>query len=450
MPKTRWPPPGWPPPPVDYLAWAIDNIVFSEQESKFHGAYNPTLFPYFDEIFRALSPDDLCRLVTLAKSAQLGGTVLANIFTGGSVAMDPGSFMFVHPTSDNAMRWSRLKLSPMLKGTASLAALFPMRSRDGSDSILYKEREDGRGSILISGANSPASLSQVTMKRQVQDDLSKWEMNAAGDPETQANSRSRGRPDAKIFKISTPLIEPGCRISANFEQGSQEYFYVPCPDPDCQHFQVLEWENMLANLGRGRSRRDAHFTCVECGGEIREHHRGRILPRGEWRAHNPAAKRHHRSFHLWSAYSHLQPFEQIAREYIAAKGVPSKEQVFFNDTVGRAYKTLGEAPPWEALRDRGAESSYARGSIPAGGLLLTIGIDCQGDRVEWQAVAWGRDYRRWIVDHGVIRGHISEEVCQTALNALIVQSWPNAAGNRVKPDRVAIDGNAYTKTSGVG
>jgi hypothetical protein len=35
------------------------------------------------------------------------------------------------------------------------------------------------GAILISGANSPASLSQVTMRRQVQDDLSKWEMNSA-------------------------------------------------------------------------------------------------------------------------------------------------------------------------------------------------------------------------------------------------------------------------------
>ncbi|MBB3996890.1 phage terminase large subunit family protein [Aureimonas pseudogalii] len=431
-----------PPPPVDYLAWAIDNIVFSEQESKFHGPYNPTLFPYFSEILRALSPDDPCRIVTLRKSAQIGGTVLANVFTGGSVDMDPGSFMFVHPTADNAVRWSRMKLAPMLRGTASLAAMFPMRSRDGSDSVLYKERADGRGSILISGANSPASLSQVTMKRQVQDDLSKWEMNLAGDPETQANSRSRGRSDAKIFKISTPLIDPGCRISASFDDGSQEEFYIPCPH--CEHMQALEWENMLAVLDEAQPE-VAHFTCVECGCEIHEHHRGAILPRGEWRANNPGARRYHRSFDLWSAYSHLQPFEQIAREYLAAKGVPSKEQVFFNDTVGRAYKTLGEAPPWETLRDRGAVSFYQRGSIPAGGLLLTMGIDCQGDRVEWQAVVWGRDYRRWIVDAGVIQGHISEERCQTRLNALIEQRWGNAAGNKIKPDRVAIDGNAYTE-----
>lgn len=48
----------------------------------------------------------------------------------------------------------QMKLAPMLRGTTSLTRLFPMRSRDGLDSLLYKERADGRGAIQISGANS--------------------------------------------------------------------------------------------------------------------------------------------------------------------------------------------------------------------------------------------------------------------------------------------------------
>ena len=82
---------------------------------------------------------------------------------GGAMAMDPCDFLVVHPTDDNASRWSKLKLSPMLKGTASLRGLFPEKSRDGSNSVLLKEHRDGLGAILISGANSPSSLSQVTM-----------------------------------------------------------------------------------------------------------------------------------------------------------------------------------------------------------------------------------------------------------------------------------------------
>lgn len=431
-----------PPPPVDYIAWAVDNIVFSERESQFPGPYNRALFNYFDEPLRALAPDDPCRQVTIAKSAQLGGTVIANVFTCGSLVMDPGDILYVHPTEENARRWSKMKLAPMLRNTPALVTLFPQKSRDGADSVLYKERIDGLGAILISGANSPASLSQVSMRRQVQDDLSKWETNTAGDPETQADSRSHGYEFAKILKVSTPLVQPGCRITANFEGGSQEHPYVPCPH--CEHFQVLEWENMREVLDPEKPE-DACFTCTACGGLIEEHHRPLMLPRLEWRAHNPAARRTHRSFWIWSAYSYLQSWERIARAWLKAKGDPASEQTFLNDIVGRAYKAAGEAPPWEGLRDRGQASAYARGTIPGGILIITLGIDCQGDRVEWQVVGFGRDFRRAVIDVGVIPGHIAEKETQARLDELLVQTFPNAVGQKLGIDLAAIDGNAWTE-----
>jgi len=208
--------------------------------------------------------------------------------------------------------------------------------------------------------------------------------------------------------------------------------------------QTLEWENMLANLDEAHPEK-AHFTCVECGCEIEEHHRAEMVRRGEWRANNLSAKRHHRSFYLWSVVSALQSWERIAREWLGARGDPASEQTFLNDTVGRAYVTAGEAPPWETLRDRGANAEYDRGRIPPGGLILTIGIDCQDDRVEAQVVAWGQDFRRWVVEYIVVPGHISTEKCQERLDALLVQTWANGYGHRIAADMIAIDGNAYTE-----
>jgi phage terminase large subunit GpA-like protein len=291
------------------------------------------------------------------------------------------------------------------------------------------------------------------MRRQVQDDLAKWEMNAAGDPETQADSRSRAHEFAKVFKISTPLVDPGCRITRNYEAGSQERLYLPCPH--CGFMQTLEWENFLSSIDEAHAER-AHFTCTAegCGGVIEEYHRPQMFREarrresgGEkvWRALNEGARRVHRSFHLWSAYSLLQSFERIAREWINARGDPASEQTFFNDTVGRAYRTLGEAPAWESLRDRATGSAYARGTIPAGYPVLTLGIDCQGDRVEWQAVAWGRDFRRAIIEYGVFPGHISDAKCQGLLDGLLMQTYRNIAGQRIGFDLAAIDGNAYTE-----
>jgi phage terminase large subunit GpA-like protein len=431
-----------PPPPVDYGKWAEENVVFSKRESPEPGPYNRERFSYFDEILKALSPDDPCRIVTLKKSAQLGGTVLANVFVGGSMDMDPGDVMYVHPTENNAQRWSKMKLSPMLKGTTALREIFPQKSRDGSDSVMYKERVDGLGAILISGANSPATLSQVTVPRQVQDDLSKWEMNAAGDPEAQADSRSRAIEFAKIFKISTPLIEPGCRISKDYDDGSQESLYVPCPH--CEFMQTLDWANMLANLDEEHPE-DAHFNCVSCGEDIHEHHRSWMLERKEWRAARPHMKKIHRSFYIWSAYSHLQSWKRIALEWLNAKGDPAAEQTFLNDTVGLAFKAQGEAPPWEGLRDRAIASTYARGEIPPGALLICYGMDCQADRVEWQLVGFGRDGRRWVIQYGVVPGHISETRTREQLDGLVAQEWPNSFGRKLKADMAAIDGNAWTE-----
>lgn len=430
-----------PPPPVDYEQWAVDNITFSDRESPFPGRYNPDLFPYFAEILRALGPDDPCRIVSLAKSAQLGGTILANLFTLGSLDMDPSDFLYVHPTEDNARRWSKLKLAPMLKGSTALRRLFPEKSRDGADNILFKERVDGRGSLLISGANSPSSLSQVSMRRQVQDDLAKWEMNTAGDPEGQADSRSQAFEFAKIFKVSTPLIAPGCRITKSFEAGSQEFLNVPCPH--CGTMQTLDWSQFQIDEDQPER---AAFLCVaaDCGGLIEEHHRTAIVARGIWIARNPKAAREHRSFHLWSAYSRLQSFERIARSWLKARGSPDAEKTFYNDVLGLAYRVKGEAPAWEGLRDRASETGHRRATIPARGLVVTVGVDVQGNRVEWQAVAWGRS-SRYVVDHGVIDGHITDDSARDGLDQLLRRQWRHASGRDLGIDMLAIDGNAWTE-----
>ncbi|TIU80257.1 MAG: terminase, partial [Mesorhizobium sp.] len=91
------------------------------------------------------------------------------------------------------------------------------------------------------------------------------------------------------------------------------------------------------------------------------------------------------------------------------------------------------------------ESHYARGTIPAGHPIVTVGVDCQGDRVEWQVVAWGRDFRRAVVQYGVFPHHISAKECWTFLDALLKQEFVNASRRKVGIDLLAIDGNAWTE-----
>jgi len=376
--------------PVNYLRFAEDNISFPPGEPR-PGPYDRRAFGYFDEILKALGPDDPARIITLMASSQIGKTILGTVFTLGSVVMGRGTAMIVHPSIENAARWSRMKLSPMMRSIPAVNALFPQRPRDAADSILFKERVDGLGNLLISGANSAASLSQVTAPYVLEDDLAKWEQNPAGAPELQADSRARAHAFGKIFKISTPLTLPGCKITRNFEAGSRERPHIPCVH--CGHMHVLEWASFHFEQVD-----NPYFVCPACGGVLEQRHRRAMLDGFEWRAENPAAARTHRSFFLWSAYSVLQDWSLIAAEWARAQGDSAAEQVFSTDVLGLAYQPKGEGRPPHELAARASRSHYARGQVPEGGLVLTLGVDVQLDRCEWQVIGHGEHYRKFVID----------------------------------------------------
>jgi len=126
--------------------------------------------------------------------------------------------------------------------------------------------------------------------------------------------------------------------------------------------------------------------------------------------------------------------------------VPEREHGFLNDVVGLPYAQATDAPDWAGVRDRAenAEAPAQRGRIPAGRPILTCGVDCQGDRMEWQVRAYGRDSRVHTVDAGVIPHHVGSDEGRAELDALLKRHWRNASGRDLPLDRLCIDGGSYT------
>ncbi len=432
-----------PPPPMDLNAWAVEHLEFGP-ESPFPGRYDPDRLPFFQRILDVLSADHPSRTVTLLKSAQLGGTLIAQIFAAASMDLDPGGIFHVHPTEANAIGYARTKWRPMIRQVPRLRHIFEGRqSKEGGNSTLHQERRDGLGWLRITGANSPASLSMYSAKRLIKDDLSKWEDNGAGDPEAQSDSRTKAFREAKIFAVGTGFLKTNCRTTKAFKAGTQEHFHVPCPH--CEHRHPLEPENFVGNIDPEHPER-ACFTCPECGGAIEQRHRSAIVAAGEWVAHNPGAL--DPSFYIWAAYAPFEDWERLARAYLGALGDPKAEQVWWNDTAGRAYELPGEAPAWEELKKRADgtpdKPGRQRGIVPIGALILTLTLDCQDDMVEGAIIGWGRNLTRYPIERVQIGGHISQPETREALNLLVEQAWPTAAGTARAVDIVGIDANAWT------
>jgi phage terminase large subunit GpA-like protein len=429
-----------PAPLVDLVAWAARNVRFGG-ESPFPGPFDPGRFPFYRRILEVLSPNHPSRVVVLRGSAQIGKTVIAEIFLGGTEDLDPCPFLYVHPTEANAHRWVRSKWWPMIRSTPALSRIFESRSsKEGGTSLMMQERRDGRGMLIVSGANSAASLSLISARRQVQDDLSKWGKLPEGDPEGLADDRSKAFAWGKIFKLSTPHLQHECRITDAFKRGSEEFFHVPCPHCGFEH--PLEWDDFRARIEANPE--DAFFVCPSCGGVIEEKHRAEIVAAGRWVAHNPNPAPDTVSFHLWAAYAGLESWEGLARTWLAAKGDPADEQRVVNTTGGEPYELPGEAPDWEELKKRANAGKRPRGIVPIGALLLTLSLDCQDDWIDGVVVGWGRELRRWVIDQVRIEGHISTPEARAELNELIDRAWSTAAGSRRRVDLAGIDANAWT------
>jgi phage terminase large subunit GpA-like protein len=445
-----------PPPPPDVTRWCEENIVFDER-SPMPGPFSIRRFPFLREIHEVFSPEHPSREVTIRGSAQWGKTVSVIQPVLGAwheyAALDS---LIVHPTMSAAKEWVDNKWLPMRRQAPGLRAIFGDGRGENKDATFNQETLARNGSLKVASAGSPADLTGTSRRLVLMDDLSKFEMTDKGDPEALAVSRASGFEDAKIGRISTPLISGTCRVTRAFQRSDQRHYHVPCPH--CGNKAPLTWENFRANIDPQRLSA-AHFTCEVCGGVIEHGHKEAMVAAGRWVPHNPRGD--HPGFHLWRAYAPQRDWASIAVEYAQVMGWSAltvsrqtetglaqaveaeTEQTFYNDVLGLPYEQASSGPNWEALRDRtenadpGTLVPLPLGVIPARGVILTAGVDCQQDRIEVQVVAFGPQYRRWVVDYRVIPHFV--------LDAMLKATWRTEHGLRLPLDMMAIDVGTFTE-----
>ncbi|MGR3599182.1 MAG: phage terminase large subunit family protein [Heliomarina sp.] len=451
-----------PPPPPDITRWCEENIVFDER-SPMPGPFRIDRFPFLRQIHEVLSPEHAAREVTIRGSAQWGKTVsIVNPVVGAWHEFGPLDSLVVHPTTSAATEWADNKWLPMRRQAPSLRRIFGEGKGDNKDAKFNQETLARNGSLKIASAGSPDDLAGTSRRLVVMDDVAKFEMTAKGDPEALAESRASGFEDAKLLRVSTPQIKGTCRITRAYDRSDRRLYFVPCPH--CGHEAPLTWQNFRKNLDPERLHA-ACFSCDDCGAVIAHADKEKMVAAGHWEPQNPAGD--HPGFHLWRAYAPQRDWASIAVDYarvmgwtavktsgeteaaIADKVNAETEQTFFNDVLGLPFEQASKGPDWEALRNRvenaPEEEGRPKGVVPARGIILTAGVDCQGDRMEVHVVAFGANYRRWVVDYIVLPHHIGDDEGRAALDAILKTTWRTERGLRLPLDMMAIDGGTFTE-----
>lgn len=431
---------GWKPDPIRTVSeWADEHRRLPREGASEFGQWRTSRTPYLREVMDCLSPHHPAREVVLMSSTQVGKTEVILNWIGQTIEWDPAPMLVVLPTTNVAKRWSKQRLAGMIRDTKSLRKLvLPTKSRDSGNTTLLKEFPGGV--LVVGGANSAPDLSSMPIKYLALDEVDRYpyDLDEEGDPVMIAERRTSTYPRRKVFKCSSPTIESLSRINRAFEQSDQRRYFVPCPH--CEEKQVLRWENLRWPEGKPA---EAAYACEHCGAMIEHHQKTAMLEAGEWR---PTAQREVDAvsptvgFHLNALYTPIglgESWGEHAALWERLKNDPSKRKVFRNTVLGECHKDPGEKLDWQMLQAR-ADATPVR-VVPTGCLVLTVGVDVQGNRLAVQLVGWGREQRSWTIDWLEIPGDPTQEGVWDRLDEYLAQPIVNAFGTQMRPAAIAVD-----------
>lgn len=434
-----------PDPVMSVSEHATKTRIVPSETSANPGPWSNDYAPYLREIMDCLSTSHPANRVTFIKSAQIGGTEVAINALMYFIDQAPGPTMIVHPTLNGARQWSKEKLEPNIEVNAHIRhKVAEAVSRDGGNTSTFKKFPGGF--CIITGANSTADLRQKSIKYLIKDDLDDWpdDIGGQGDPNKMADARqisylSSGR--YKRLEVSTPANKHNSKIWKGYEESDQRVLKVACPS--CAHRQELRFFPSDPQKGSGGLKFnttapfDALYVCEKNGCVIEHRQKKDLLTSSMWEAQKPGPGRHP-GFRINALYSPMVPWDEVVREYLETKDSPLRYKTFINLWLGEPWTEKGDAPDYVRLLS--LREDYLLGFVPAGGLLITCGVDVQKDGLYFEVTAWGPGLTSWSIDYGFIEGDTTrDEVWARLDNQVLGAMYRNAWGQTVKIDMMAID-----------
>lgn len=383
-------------PTLTVSEWAAKYRVLPRSGSSSPGPWRNEKTPFLVEIMDVLSPSYPCREVVFAKGSQIGASETGLNWLMYTIDVAPGPMLAVQPTNKAVERWSKQRIGPSLKQCDRLRDKLTW----GDGNTIYQKEFIG-GTLILTGANSPADLASMPISKLYCDETDRYPTEAGeeGDPINLALRRMSTFPKGKAFFTSTPTILGKSKIWTLFLDSDQRYFYIPCPE--CGEFQTIEFERL--SWPKGQPDKVA-LACLHCGCLIQEHKKTKMLAAGYWKAHNPD---HHRvGFHLSSLYSPVGwlSWVEIARMFEAISDDVEMIKVFTNTILGLPYEESGEQIAAEYLLRR--RETY-EADIPDGVYFLTLAIDVQQDWIAYEVCGWGIGEESWGIEYGELHGDLS-------------------------------------------
>lgn len=427
-----------PPEDLTVSQWAAKYRVLSRESSAEAGPWRNERTPYMVEPMDAIT-DPAVRHITVVASSQVGKSELELNAIGYIIDQDPGSILYIQPTIDDAKKFSRLRIAPMLRDSPRLRAkVSDVKSRDSGNTILQKTFPGGM--LTIVGSQSPSALASTPARYIIGDERDRWALSAGteGDPWALAEARTTTYYNAKLIDVSTPTIKGLSPIEKSFANGTRERWCSQCPHCGEWHnivFDDIKFDFETVKTGRIDDYviKSIAWACPSCGCLSSEAEM-RAQP-AKWIAENPAAlQRGHRSFWLNAFASPWKSWQAIVYSFLVARKDPQKLKTVYNTLLGELWEDRGDLADEDEMlarrEDYGTRPDGTLVELPEGVLVLTCGVDTQDDRLEYEVVGWGHYGENWGIKKGIIMGDPNDDEVWLRLDDVVghVYKFENGRG----------------------
>ena len=436
-----------PPEDITVSEWATKYRVLSRENAAEAGPWRNNRTPYLVEVMDSFT-DPMIKKITLVSSSQVGKSELLINVLGYIIHQDPASTLFVQPTVDDAKKFSRLRIAPMIRDSEPLRErVADVKSRDSGNTMLQKKFPGGM--LTMVGSNSPSGLASTPCKYVLGDERDRWALSAGteGDPWKLAEARTTTFYNAKMVDVSTPTIKGASAIEKTYNAGTRERWCHQCPD--CKEWVELCFDDFKFQYEMVKQDRkkdffitDTGWCCPRCG-VLHTEEQMRTAP-AKWVAQNPdAVKNGHRSFKLSAFASPWVPWESIAYKFLSSKDDPAALQTFYNTVLGEWWEdrggTIDNEDAMARREDYGTCEDGSPVELPEGVLVLTCGVDCQNDRLEYEVVGHGFYGETWGIKKGVCLGDPNTETPWQRLDDVIDHTYKFKDGKGLKLSMTFVD-----------
>lgn len=411
--------------------------------------------------------------VVAVMGSQMGKTETLFNICGHNFDDTPRPLLWVTPNRKLAESIAKTKLRKMLQGVPTLWAGL---AKGKAETITEKIINGARLGFAWAGSPTELASHSVYGALIDERDRMSNDIGGEGDPTEMVKARVSNWVGGTVTSVSTPTVgraeteniggvefwavsnksEINSPIWQDWQLGSRHHWAWCCPH--CSDYFIPRLDTLFIDPAWSPrdARKNAFICCPRCGGEIKDTEKFKLNQTaiflspeqtieetdpargGVWIKQDDAAPFGYEaresgayfidyhdfvpaegmttaSFWVSGLCSPWKSFGDRAFNLVQAKrkGEPGVEQSAVNTGAGELYNVSGDAPPWEAVKEK--ISPYNINVIPYGTQFLTAGVDVQGDGFFIVIRGWGFNRESWLIESTKLHGPTDQEHVWRAL-----------------------------------